>query len=64
MNDPNVVSGNSKIDNVYDCLAYGLIGSPRNNTKPLTTEENKLIKFKKQKIKRLNSRKARKGVIN
>lgn len=62
--NPNIVAGNSKIDNVYDCLAYGLIGSPRNNTKPLSEKENILAKFKKQKIKLLGKKRRVSGVIN
>ena len=32
-NNPDVIAGNSAIDNTADCLKYLLIGSPRNNTK-------------------------------
>lgn len=62
--NPNVVAGNSKIDNVYDCLAYGLIGSPKNNSRPLVTEESKLQKFKKDKIKKLGKSRKIKGILN
>lgn len=62
--NPNVVADNSKIDNVYDCLGYGLIGSPRNNTKPIQKEESILSKFKKQKIQGLGKIRKRKGVLN
>ena len=60
----NVIAGNSAIDNTADCLKYILIGSPRNNTQAVEEEETEIQKFKKQKIKKLHSRKNRKGVLN
>ena len=62
--NPNVVADNSKIDNVYDCLGYGLIGSPRNKTKPIKQEENMLAKFKKEKIRLLGKKFKIKGILN
>lgn len=62
--DPNIVAGNSKIDNVFDCLAYALIGSPRNNSKPIAKIENAVEKFKKQKIKLLGKKFKKNGILN
>lgn len=63
-NNPNVIAGNSAIDNQADALKYLLIGSPRNGTQKIEVEETNIAKFKKQKIKSLHSKKAKKGVIN
>ena len=59
----NVIAGNSAIDNTADCLKYILIGSPRNNTQAVEEEETEIQKFKKQKIKKLHSRKKSKRSI-
>jgi hypothetical protein len=62
-NNPNVIAGNSAIDNTADALKYLLIGSPRNGTQKIEMEETNVAKFKKSKIKKLHGRK-QKGVIN
>lgn len=62
--NPNVVADNSKIDNVYDAGGYLLIGSPRNNPHRPKEEESIVVKYKKEKIKRLNKGKHRKGILN
>lgn len=62
-NNPNVVEGNSKIDNVYDCLAYGLIASPRHNAIPIKEEEPPILRYRKNKIKKMRKGR-RKGVLN
>lgn len=62
--NPNVVADNSKIDNVYDSVGYLLIGSPRNNSHRPKEEESEVVKFKKEKIKKLNKGKRRKGILN
>ena len=63
-NNPNVVADNSRIDNVYDSFGYGLISSPRNASKPLIVEDSELVKYKKEKIKRMYSKRYRRGLIN
>lgn len=64
-NNPTVVADNSRIDNVYDCLGYLVLSSPRNNPSPPKEEESEIEKFKKYKIKSLfRKNRNRKGVIN
>jgi hypothetical protein len=63
-NNPNVIAGNSAIDNTADCLKYLLIGSPRNNTQAISEPETPIEKYKKEKIKNLKKGKRRKGVLN
>jgi len=63
-NNPNVVAGNPKIDNVYDALAYGLIGSPRNNAKVIKQPETQIEKYKHDKIRRMKKGKHKKGILN
>ena len=63
-NNPNVIAGNSAIDNVADALKYLLIGSPRNNAKKPIVEDTEIAKFKKERIKRLRKRHKNKGILN
>lgn len=63
-NNPNVIAGNSAIDNTADCLKYLLIGSPRNNTQAIVEPETEIEKYKKEKIKLLHKNKRRKGILN
>lgn len=62
--NPNVVADNSKIDNCYDGAIYGILGSPRNNSKSLVKNESRLTKFKKEKMKFLGNRRKKNGIIN
>lgn len=62
-NNPDVIAGNSAIDNTADALKYLLIGSPRHNTKPIEQPENIIQRHKREKIKRLKKGR-RKGIIN
>lgn len=63
-NNPNIIAGNSAIDNTADCLKYLLIGSPRNNTQAIEKPETVIEKYKKEKIKQMKRRKKRKGILN
>ncbi len=64
--NPTVIAGNSNIDNTADALKYLLIGSPRNNARPVEKEESPLKTYKEKMYK--NSKKTRgrmkKGIIN
>ena len=62
-NNPNIVAGDSKIDNVFDGLAYGLLASPRYNATPIKEAENPIMKYKNQKIKKMKKGKI-KGILN
>ena len=62
--NPNVVADNSKIDNCYDGIIYGILGSPKNNSQKIKEEDNKLVKFKKNKIKKLGKSRKIKGILN
>lgn len=63
-NHPDVIAGNSAIDNTADCLKYLLIGSPRGNTQKIIEPVSNITKFKKDKIKKLQKRRKNKGVLN
>ena len=45
----DVVADNSNIDNIHDCLAYLLIGSPKNNSKPIEKPESIIQKIQASK---------------
>ncbi|GEM_PF-968048 len=63
-NNPNVIAGNSAIDNTADALKYLLIGSPRNSTQKIQQPETPIKKYKKERIKKLNKKMRHNGVLN
>ena len=63
-NNPDVIAGNSAIDNTADCLKYLLIGSPRNNTQAIIKPETEIERYKQKKIKSLHKSRRRRGVLN
>lgn len=63
-NHPDVIAGNSAIDNTADALKYLLIGSPRSNTQKIIEPISNIQTFKKNKINKLQKRRRNKGVLN
>lgn len=60
------VNGGLIVHNCYDSFGYGLILSPRGNSKAIKEGISKVEEFKKKKIKQLKCRakKPRYGIIN
>ena len=58
------IYGGLIVHNCYDALAYGLIGSPRNNAKVIKQPETQIEKYKHDKIRRMKKGKHKKGILN